>query len=418
MAAAERASRPVEAAPATSLIDEGATGDASASDPPVPKRRTGRPLVEAVRLIMVALFATAGWEIASATGTDTGPRLVAGIVIGSGVGYVLGGMFGRTTASAASALEREFRRIPAANILAGTFGLILGLIPAALLSIPLFHLPAAAALPTVAFLYVVCGAIGCSVGSAKTDELFALIGVKPRVAGAARGESLVVDTSALVDGRIEPLVRSGFVSGTLLVTRSVVHELQTISDSSDHARRERGRRALDLLVDLRRDPAVDVALIDDDGVTPREPDDVDASLVRLARNRGAMLLTTDSNLARVARALDVRVLSIDSLADALRAPVVVGERIDVRLTRPGRDVGQAVGYLDDGTMVVVEDAVRSVGSTEGVMVTNVLQTVNGRLVFATLDDPTHAGDGLSAAQTPAPRRAHAPSTPGGAERAR
>lgn len=364
---------------------------------------------------MVALFATAGWEIASATGPDTGPRLVVGIAVGSGVGYVLGGMFGRTTASAATALEREFRRIPAADILAGTVGLILGLIPVALLSIPLFHLPGAAALPTVAFLYVVGGAIGYRVGLAKTDELFALIGVKPRVARSASGDAVVVDTSALIDGRVEPLVRSGFGLRTLLVTRGVVGELQSIADSSDRARRERGRRALDLLIVLRRDPAVDVALIDDEGTMGRDPDGVDASLVRLARDRGAMLLTTDSTLARVARALEVQVLSIDALAEALRPPVIVGERVEVRLVRPGRDAGQAVGYLDDGTMVVVEDAVQSVGSTEGVVVTNVLQTANGRMVFAAPDRSAAAGDAADATDPSGAVRA--PSTMHGAERA-
>jgi uncharacterized protein YacL len=150
----------------------------------------------------------------------------------------------------------------------------------------------------------------------------------------------------------------------------------------------------------------------------REHDDVDASLVRLARNRGAMLLTTDSTLALVARALDVRVLSIDALAEALRAPVVVGERVEVRLIRPGRDAGQAVGYLDDGTMVVVEDAVQSVGSTEGVLVTNVLQTANGRLVFAVLDHPANTGDVDVEARPPEAIRAHQSSPSDGVERAR
>ena len=415
--AADRAAGPVDDAPAAFPIDEVvADQPGGPSRGLVHQRRAGRSLVEAVRLIMVALFAAAGWEVASATGADTGPRLVLGIAVGAGIGYVVGGMFGRTTASAASALEREFQRIPAASILAGTVGMILGLVPAALLSIPLLHLPAVAALPTAAFLYVVGGAVGYRVGLAKSDELFALIGVKPRVASATSGGVVVVDTSALIDGRIEPLVRSGFVVRTLLVTRSVVHELQTIADSSDHARRDRGRRALNLLIALRRDPALDVVLIDDDSTAVREPDDVDAALVRLARSRGATLLTTDSNLGKVARALDVRVLSIDALAEALRAPVVAGERVEVRLVRPGRDVGQAVGYLDDGTMVVVEDAVQSVGSTEGVLVTNVLQTANGRLVFATLGDQTNPGEARNEGKMPRAARPRAPSASGGAER--
>jgi uncharacterized protein YacL len=187
----------------------------------------------------------------------------------------------------------------------------------------------------------------------------------------------------LMDTRIAPLIRMGFLTGSLLVTRSVVGELQRVADSSDAARRARGRKSLDLLVALRRDPGVDVVLVDDDD-RAEASDDVDAQLVRLARSRDAVLLTNDSNLARVAKALDVPVRSIDALAEALRAPVLAGEHVDVRLIRAGKDAGQAVGYLDDGTMVVVEDAVASVGRTEGVQVTNVLQTTNGRLVFARL----------------------------------
>jgi uncharacterized protein YacL len=304
-------------------------------------------------------------------------------------------MFGRTTASAATELEREFRRIPAATILAGTIGLILGLAPAALLSIPLFHLPPVAALPTVAFLYFVGGVMGYRLGRAKSDDLFAMFGVKPGLAVGTGTDLTVLDTSAIVDGRIEPLIRMGFVSGSLLVTRSVVAEIQRIADSSDPARRTRGRRALDLVVALRRDPALEVLLVEDD---PGDDDDVDAALVRLARRRGAVLLTNDSNLARVAKALDVPVRSIDALANALRASVVAGERLAVRLIRAGRDAGQAVGYLDDGTMVVVEDAVGSMGRTEDIVVTNVLQTSNGRLVFARLasdlaEDASGAADG-------------------------
>ncbi len=341
----------------------------------------GRTLVEAVRLIMVALFATAGWEIASDTGPNVARRVILGTALGSCVGFVVGGTFGRTTASAASALEREFRRIPVADILAGTIGSILGLAAGALLSVPLFHLPAAAALPTVAFVYFVCGVIGYRLGISKSDELWGLFGVKPRISGgSASGNLTVVDTSALVDGRIESLVRMGFVTGTLLVTRSVVAELQTIADSSDPAKRARGRRSLDLLVRLRRDPTIDIVLEDDEHAGSSE--DVDAQLVRLARDRTGVLLTNDSNLARVAKALDVPVRSIDALAEALRAPVHPGERIEVRLIRPGRDAGQAVGYLDDGTMVVVESAASEVGRNREVIVTNVLQTASGRMVFA------------------------------------
>jgi uncharacterized protein YacL len=209
--------------------------------------------------------------------------------------------------------------------------------------------------------------------------------VKPRAAGTKVGEVLVLDTSAILDGRIESLIRMGFLAGTLLVSSGVLEELQLVADSSDVARRARGRRALDLLVALRRDPAVDVQLVDQPQL--RDPNvDVDAGLVRLARERGAALVTNDSNLAKVAQALDVPVRSIHALADAMRPAVMAGEHVTIRLIREGRTAGQGVGYLDDGTMVVVERASAKVGETVEVTVTNVLQTSNGQLIFGQLAD--------------------------------
>src|SRR5437588_7994781 len=174
-------------------------------------------MVEGIRLIMVALFASAGWEVASAMGRDNTLRATLGIAIGAGIGFVFSGMLGRVTASAASDVERAFRNIPAAELVAGAIGLILGLVPAALLSVPLFHLPPQAALPNVAFVYVLGGLIGSRIARARSDELFALVGVKPRVAERGSGERVVLDTSALIDARLEPLVRMGFGTGSLSV---------------------------------------------------------------------------------------------------------------------------------------------------------------------------------------------------------
>jgi uncharacterized protein YacL len=331
-------------------------------------------------LIVVALFAAGGWEVASRTGSVQTGRLLLGVVVGAGLGYVIGGMVGRGTANAASEVEREFRRVPAADILAGTVGLIAGLVPAALLSIPLFHLPVVAALPAVGFLYFVAAAVGWRVGRAKAEELFAMLGVKPRAAGAKPGDVVVLDTSAVLDGRFVALVRMGFVPGTLLVTSGVLAELQRVADSSDPSRRGRGRRALDLLIELRRDPSVEVALVEEEPAAAVE--DVDVRLVRLARARGGCVLTNDANLAKVAAALDVPVRSINALAEALRPQISVGDRLDVRLQRPGRDAGQAVGFLGDGTMVVVEQAAGLVGRVQPVEVTNVLRSEHGRMAFA------------------------------------
>ena len=348
--------------------------------PPSPKARRGR-LVEFVRFIFITLFALAGYEIGARAWApkDQPWRTVLGIVLGALLGYVIGGIFGRQTAQAVDAVEHEFRRAPAAEIAAGVVGLIVGLIIALLLSIPIFRLPSAAAWPVVAFLYLTLPYIGYRVGRAKHADMFSLVGLKPRAAGLGRAEVNVVDTSAFIDGRILDLVRTGFLGGVLLVPRGVLGELQRIADSSDGNRRARGRRGLDILAQLQRDPMVEVILVEEEAMG-----DVDAGLVRLARDRGGAVVTADSNLVKVAQALSVPVRSIHALAAAFRVPFLPGESLHVRLTRQGRDHGQAVGYLEDGTMVVVEDAKDLIGSEVDVTVTNVLQTSTGRMVFAAL----------------------------------
>jgi uncharacterized protein YacL len=167
-------------------------------------------------------------------------------------------------------------------------------------------------------------------------------------------------------------------------------ELQSVADSSNDGRRARGRKALDRLVELARDPSVDLVLVEDTGGSPGDP--VDSQLVRLAKARGGTLFTNDNGLAKLAAALDVRVLSIHALAEALRPEVVAGQQVPVRLTRRGREAGQAVGYLDDGTMVVVEEADHLLGDTVTVTVTNALQTSTGRLIFARVAGLSEADD--------------------------
>jgi uncharacterized protein YacL len=358
----------------------GAIGsDRTSRDGSNPRGRRG-VLVEFVRLIMVALFAASGWELASLAGANRSDHLLIGTLLGSAVGYVLGGVFGRRTATAVSQLEKEFRRIPAAEILAGGIGMILGLVLATLLAFPLYHLPPKGAFPAVAFVYLTLGYVAYKLGRAKSEELFALFGVKPRAAGTLSGEVVILDSSVILDGRLVGMIQKGFLGGTLLVTRGVLDELQSVADSSNAGRRARGRKAMDTLIELKRDPSVDLVLVEDAGGSPSEP--VDSQLVRLARARGGTLLTNDNGLGKLATALDIRVRSIHALAEALRPEVVAGQQVPVRLTRRGRDAGQAVGYLDDGTMVVVEEADHFLGDTVTVTVTNALQTSTGRLIFA------------------------------------
>jgi uncharacterized protein YacL len=342
-------------------------------------RPPGGRLVEFVRLIFVVLFAAAGYIVATQMGQTSTSRTLIGVVLGTSTGFVLGGVLGRQTVSAVSSVEEQLRRVPAAEIVAGAAGLIAGLAMAALLSVPIFRLPPLAAWTSVAFMYVVLGYVGYRVGRTEHAELFDLIGLKPRAAGVARGEVSVIDTSALIDGRVVDLVTTGFLSGDLLIHSAVLRELQTIADSSDAKRRGRGRRGLDAVAELQRAKTVDVHLVEEDGVF-----DVDATLVRLARDRGASLITADHNLAKVAQALSVPVPNLNRLAAAFRAPVGIGDELRVELVKNGREHGQAVGYLEDGTMVVVEHAVDRIGAEVPIQVRNVIQTATGRMVFATL----------------------------------
>ncbi len=336
--------------------------------------------MEFVRLIFVLLFAAGGYTIATrvAEPSTTG-RTLLGVILGSGTGFVIGGVFGRQTVSAVSAMEREFRRVPAAEAVAGSAGLIAGLAIAALFSVPLFPLPPLAAWTSVAFIYVTLSYAGYRIGRAKSEELFGLVGLKPRAAGVARGEISVIDTSALIDGRVVDLVRTGFLSGDLLIHGAVLGELQQIADSSDVKRRGRGRHGLEAVAELQRAPTVRVHLVEEAGVG-----DVDAALVRLARDRSASLITTDANLAKVAEALSVPVPRLNDLAAAFRSPVAPGDRLIVELVKDGREYGQAVGYLEDGTMVIVERANERIGSEVPIVVRNVIQTTTGRMVFAQL----------------------------------
>jgi uncharacterized protein YacL len=349
----------------------------SGEEPRLPAPRG--TVVELIRLILVGLFTAGGWQIGRQVGAD-GTELLLWVVLGSLVGYVIGGVLGRRTFVAMSAVEREFTRMSASELLAGTIGLILGLLIAVLVSILLFRLPPAAASPTAALVTLVLTWLGFRLGRGKRDELFGMFGIRTRALGLRPGEVNVLDTSALIDGRVLHVVQSGFLGGTFLVTRGVLGELQSIADASDPGRRDRGQRGLDVLRRLQQYPSVEVVLVEEE-----TPGDVDAQLVRLARDRGGTVVTTDGNLVKVAEALDVPTRSLHELAEAVRSPVTPGEELTVHLTKAGREHGQGVGFLEDGTMVVVERGQDLLGSDVRAVVTNVLQTSTGRMVFARLD---------------------------------
>ena len=194
-------------------------------------------------------------------------------------------------------------------------------------------------------------------------------------------EVVLLDTSVIIDGRIADISQTGFIHGTVMIPRFVLNELQHIADSPDVLRRNRGRRGLDMLNKLQKESRVPIRITDADVSEIRE---VDSKLVRLAKDLDCPIITNDYNLNRVAELQGVKVLNINELANAVKAVVLPGETITVEIIQEGKELGQGVGYLDDGTMVVIEDGRRYIGQTVEVNVTRVLQTVAGRMIFAQL----------------------------------
>ena len=355
-------------------------------------QRAPSPVIEALRLLVVVFFAGAGYAI----GSDVGPSdavlgalngTALGVVLGSGVGYVLGGIFGRTTARSAETARVRLRNVSADTLVAGALGGVIGVLVGAGVAWPVFFLPEAyMAFPLFGVVVIVLGYFGFVIGASKRDGVLALFGERaglaPRAVSAA-ALPRVLDTSVAIDGRIVEVVRAGFLHGQLLVPTPVLAELQGLADAGDDVRRSKGRRGLEILEQLQREPFVDVEVLELDvpGIA-----EVDGKLVRICLDRGAALLTLDTNLARAAGLAGVQVLNLHALALALRPAVVAGEDVNVLLIKAGKEAGQAVGYLDDGSMVVVERARDRVGSDVMVRVTSVLTTANGRLVFGRLAD--------------------------------
>jgi uncharacterized protein YacL len=374
--------------------------------------RRGAPsgLIEVLRLFTVVFFAGLGYETARFF-TDSGHSNVLGpfnglaisIIVGSGLGYVVGGIFGRTVAATADRTEVALREVSADTLVAGALGLVCGVLTGAGIAWPLFFVPdPLIAMPLFGAVVAVLGYLGFRVGSSKRDGVLQLFsgrtGVTPRDA-APSALPRVIDTSVAIDARIVDVVRAGFLHGRFLVVQAVLDELQKLADSSDPLRRARGRRGLEVLQTLQREPVIDISVIEDDHP---EVDQVDAKLVRVCLDRDAALLTLDTNLAKAAGIAGVRVLNLHQLSLALRPPVVAGEDVTVQLIKPGREQGQGVGYLDDGTMVVVERGRRLVGRDVAVRVSSVVTTANGRLVFAApVEEPkSTARSGSSAASAP------------------
>lgn len=279
----------------------------------------------------------------------------------------MGWIVGRISATASGDL--------AAGVLGGGVGLVLALF----LAFPLSFLPGELGRYAPLVGAVVLSALGATAGALKRADLREAV---REIRGGRRGrgvsERLLLDTSVIIDGRIADIVRAGFIRGTLVVPRFILAELQFFSDSGDGTRRERGRRGLEMLAKMQKESTVHVEISDEDPAG----DGADGKLVALARAGEIPIVTNDYGLNRVAELHGVTVLNVNDLAKAVRPVVLPGEEIHVRVIQEGKEAGQGVGYLEDGTMIVVENGARSVGVELPVTVMRVLQTVGGRMIFA------------------------------------
>jgi uncharacterized protein YacL len=351
--------------------------------------RVPNAVVELLRLCVVVFFAGVGYYVADVVDRDGEPVLGAfsvlglGIILGSALGYVLGGVMGRGTVTAVRAAESGLRDTPAEQIVAGVVGAVIGVLVAAGVTWPVFLVNRPLlTFPGFAFAVVTAGLLGYRLGTSKRDAVLEMFGARVGMTGRhvpAVALPHVLDTSVAIDGRIVDVARAGFLHGRMLVPAAVLGELQGLADAGDDRRRTKGRRGLEVLDVLRREPGVDVEVLD---LEVPDVAEVDAKLVRICLDLGAALLTLDTNLARVAALAGVQVLNLHALALALRPPVGAGDDVKVLLIKAGKEPGQAVGYLDDGTMVVVERSREAVGREVEVRVTSVLTTANGRMVFS------------------------------------
>lgn len=356
-----------------------------------------------LRVLATLVYGLVGWELGAALATtrsltsESAIYILPATILGLLIGYFLAPQL---VIGPALATRDSLRQIPIEDLMAGAVGLALGLLIAALLAYPVAQIPApfGTYLPFIAAL--VFGYMGMVVLATRKHELISLFrgqkltkesGGKVHTEKASPATNsfsphkLLLDTSVIIDARIKDVAEAGFILGEMLVPRFVLNELQHIADSADVMRRNRGRRGLDLLDALQNNDGVKIEFIDAD---PDDAQEVDDKLVSLAKESGAIIVTNDYNLNRVASLQGVQILNINELANAVKTVFLPGEEIPLKIIQEGKESGQGVGYLEDGTMVVVENGSKFVDQEVLVQVTKILQTNAGRLIFASPDATT------------------------------
>lgn len=365
-------------------------------------------LVETLRLIFVMAAVLSAVRL-----TDASPRILGSLslettvvvvtVLGAGLAYIVGGVLARGIDRLLKGAEERASTRHASEIIALTGGALVGAFVAAFCTWPLlvFVRPVYAGAGVAACLAVVIVTFTTRLSVRKRVELFGVLGVTPMPRGISGG--CLLDSSAAIDGRVLALFRAGLLPQPLCVPAFIIWEMQGIADSGDPLRRRRGRRGLDMLASLR-EAGAGVRVLDEDPASTTDPD---AKLVVVARRRGLPIVTSDSNLAKVAELQGVAVLNLHRLAELVRPPVLPGEQVNLRIVKEGRERGQGIGYLEDGTMVVVEGAAQRIGTDLEAEVTSLLTTDTGRMLFAKL----MSADPAREAATPEPAPADARGAP-------
>ncbi|MHB1128146.1 MAG: PIN domain-containing protein [Bacillota bacterium] len=352
-------------------------------------------ILRVIRLLVMLATAAGGLSLSYQLTSlwDIGPGQIEWAVLGlstivaSLIGYGIAPFLIKSGIDLTDWIETRLHKTPTQDIVGGAIGLIVGLIIANLLGIPFSRVPFIGPyLPILASL--VLAYVGISVGIKKKEEMFSFFSrggnrdkhmFKPDSKRLPGNTYKILDTSVIIDGRIADICKSGFIEGTLLIPSFVLEELRHIADSSDLLKRNRGRRGLDILNKIRKELDVMVQIYEKDYEDLLE---VDSKLVRMAQGLGAQIITNDFNLNKVAELQGIRVLNINELANAVKPIVLPGEEMAVQVIKDGKEIGQGIGYLDDGTMIVVENGKKHIGQSISVMVTSVLQTSAGRMIFA------------------------------------
>lgn len=284
--------------------------------------------------------------------------------------------------------EMRVRALSLKRLLGAVAGIILGIFGALLFSLVLRNSLAPGKVQSLIeiFVLLLLSYMGLVVGLSKGDllNLGALGNLFDQERHAARQEAKILDTSSIIDARIADMAETGFLEGPLLVPEFVLRELQMVADSQDNSKRQRGRRGLDVLQRMQANDQLDVQIIQTDFPNIRE---VDLKLIALAKELGGKIMTTDFNLNKVAHLHSVQVLNVNDLANALKPVVLPGEKLNITILKEGKEYNQGVGYLDDGTMVVVDHARRMIGRSVEISVTSVLQTTSGKMIFGKMDEP-------------------------------